>query len=70
MIINYVILIAGVILMLAVSLMQRSGSVREKIALRPYPIRFLVWYGLFIAVLLMGVYGIGCNASQFIYNQF
>ena len=56
--------------MLLVSLSQRSGSVREKIAQRPYAVRFAVWYGLFLIVLLMGIYGVGYDASQFIYNQF
>lgn len=67
---DYGILTVGAALMLIVSLEQRSGSVREKVAVRSYPIKFLVWYGLFIAVLLMGVYGIGYDASQFIYNRF
>lgn len=67
---DYVILLAGLVLLVAVSLMQRRGSVRDRIAARPYPARFLVWYGLFLAVLLMGAYGVGYDASQFIYNQF
>ena len=67
---DYVVLLAGTVLIFAVSMLQRSGSVREKIAAKPYPVRFAVWYGLFLIVLLMGVYGIGYDASQFIYNQF
>ncbi len=56
--------------MVSVSLIQRKGSVRERIAAKPYPLRFALWYGLFLAVLLAGAYGIGYDASQFIYNQF
>lgn len=67
---DYGILAAGVILLLTVSLAQRRGSVRERIAAKPYPVRFVLWYGLFLAVLLTGAYGIGYDASQFIYNQF
>lgn len=67
---DYGILAAGTGLVLLVSLVQRSGSVREKIFGKPYPVRFLIWYGLFFAVLLMGAYGIGYDASQFIYNRF
>lgn len=67
---DYGILAAGAAVLLGVSLVQRRGSVREQIAARPYPVRFLVWYGLFLVVLLMGAYGIGYDASQFIYNQF
>lgn len=67
---DYGILAGGVAVMFCVSLLQRTGSVRERIGKRPYPLRFAVWYGLFLIVLLMGAYGIGYDASQFIYNQF
>lgn len=67
---DYGLLAAGTAVLLAVSVLQRGGSVRNRIAACPYPLRFVVWYGLFLAVLLMGAYGIGYDASQFIYNQF
>lgn len=67
---DYGILIFGVMVLLAVSLIQRSGKVRDKIASRPYPVRFALWFGLFIVILLMGAYGIGYDSSQFIYNRF
>lgn len=67
---DYGILALGCLLMLGVSLAQRSGSVREKIHERPYWVRFAVWYGLFLVVLLMGAYGVGYDQSQFIYNRF
>ncbi|MBD5528369.1 MAG: MBOAT family protein [Lachnospiraceae bacterium] len=69
-VVDYGILLAGLMLLVAVSLLQRKGSVRDSIAARPYPVRFLIWYGLFLIVLLAGAYGIGYDASQFIYNQF
>ncbi|MDO4261510.1 MAG: MBOAT family O-acyltransferase, partial [Eubacteriales bacterium] len=67
---DYAVLAAGTAVMLGVSLLQRGGSVRERIGGLPYPARFAVWYGLFVAVLLLGIYGVGYDASQFIYNQF
>ena len=67
---DYGILAVGAAVLLGVSLVQRSGSVRGKVGALPYPARFVVWYGLFLVVLLMGAYGIGYDASQFIYNQF
>ncbi len=67
---DYGIVAAGSLLMLFVSLWQRSGSVRGKVAAQAYPVRAAVWFGLFLLVLLMGSYGIGYDASQFIYNQF
>ena len=65
---DYGILTGGCFLMLGGSLIQ--GSVRERIGRRPYWVRFILWYGLFLAVLLMGAYGVGYDASQFIYNRF
>lgn len=67
---DYIILLAGLVLLVAVSLLQRRGKVRDRIASRPIAVRTAVWYGLFLAVLLFGAYGVGYDASQFIYNQF
>ena len=67
---DYMILLAGTVILIAVSMLQRKGKVRDQIAACPYIVRFAVWYGLFLVVLLTGVYGIGYEASQFIYNQF
>lgn len=67
---DYGILVLGMLLLVVVSLVQRKGSIRERIAARCLPLRFLVWYGLFLAVVVFGAYGIGYSASQFIYNQF
>ena len=67
---DYIILILGTILLISVSLIQRSGSVRGKIAQLKQPVRIAIWYGLFVVVLLFGAYGIGYDESQFIYNQF
>ncbi len=67
---DYLILSVGILIMVMVSLLQRGGSVRTQIARLPYPIRFVLWYSLFLIVLLMGAYGIGYDANQFIYNQF
>ncbi len=67
---DYAVVFIGMIILIAVSLIQRSGSVREKIAGCAAPVRFIIWYGLFMATLVFGAYGIGYSASQFIYNQF
>ena len=67
---DYIVVIAGTTLILIVSLLQRRKSVRERIAGLAYPLRFVNWYGMFLIVLVFGAYGIGYDASQFIYNQF
>lgn len=68
---DYVILALSLALVFIVSVFQEKGvSVRESIASRALPVRVLIWYGLFLVVILFGAYGIGYDASQFIYNQF
>lgn len=54
----------------AVSLFQRKGSVRDAIAKRPLPLRWILWYALLFAVILFGCYGPGYSATEFIYQGF
>lgn len=67
---DYMILLVGILLMFLVSMYGRNGSVREKISAKPYPVRYAIFVLLFFAVLLLGSYGVGFDAQQFIYNQF
>ena len=48
---DYGILAVGAAVLLGVSLVQRSGSVRGKVGALPYPARFAVWYGLFLSLI-------------------
>ena len=67
---QYIIVFCGVVLMFLVSMAGRDGSVREKIAKKPYIVRYAIFTTLFFLVILFGSYGVGYDASQFIYNQF
>lgn len=67
---DIIIVTLGLLVLLSVSLIQRSGSVREKIAAKPFWIRNAVYYALILSILVFGAYGVGYDASQFIYNQF
>lgn len=67
---DYYVLLAGVIILIAFSLIQRRGSVREKLALEPEFLRYAVYIILFISIITFGAYGIGYDSNQFIYNQF
>ena len=67
---DYGILLCGIAVMFTVSLLQeKKGSVRELLWKKPI-LRYVLMLVLLIAVILMGSYGIGYNASNFIYNQF
>lgn len=67
---DYVLLIIGTLILFGVSIMQRKGSVRERIAKKPMALQMFLFGGLFIAIIVFGAYGTGYDASQFIYNQF
>lgn len=68
---DYAILGGSIVLLFAVSLLQeKKGSVRELLAAKPAALRYALIFALFLLVLLMGNYGIGYNAGNFIYNQF
>ena len=67
---DYGILLFGIILMFTVSLLQeKKGSVRELLWDKPL-LRYCFMITLLVITILMGSYGIGYNASNFIYNQF
>ena len=67
---DYGVVIAASLIMLAVSLIGRSGSVREKLAAKPAAVRYLVYVVLFLSIIIFGAYGVGYDSNQFIYNQF
>ena len=68
---DYGILIMGIGLMVSVSLAQEKwGSVRERLWNGNTVIRYALTLSLFLMVLLMGNYGIGYDAGNFIYNRF
>lgn len=62
--------VCSLFLLWMVSLRQRKESVRECIAGKPLPLRWILWYGLLFAVILFGYYGPGYSASEFIYQGF
>lgn len=67
---DYIVLTIAVLIMLAASLLGRSGSVREMLAQKPLPLRYASCFLLMISILIFGAYGVGYDASQFIYSQF
>lgn len=62
--------VLSLLLLWAVSLRQRKESVRESVAKKPLPIRWVLWYALLFAVILLGYYGPGYSAAEFIYQGF
>ncbi|CAM3441059.1 MBOAT family protein [Paenibacillus lupini] len=67
---HYVLILSSLTVVGIVSLLQRSGSVREKIEAQPIGIRYSLYGMLILSILVFGAYGVGYDAKQFIYNQF
>ncbi|MBO4496484.1 MAG: MBOAT family protein [Clostridiales bacterium] len=68
---DYVILGLGTILLIVVSMIGRSGSVRDKMEKKmPLVARWGIFTLLVLIILVFGAYGQGYDAAQFIYNQF
>ena len=68
---DYGILGVGIAIMFGVSLTEeKKGSVRELLWNGNVWVRYVLTFGLLLAVILLGRYGIGYDAGNFIYNQF
>ncbi len=67
--VDFIILGLGCVLMAAVSSLGAKKSIRERLYDRPL-LSWVLFGSLFLGVILLGAYGVGYDASQFIYNQF
>ena len=68
--IEMIIAAAALLVLWMVSLMQRREAVRDRVARKPLPVRWIIWYALLFAVILFGCYGPGFSAGEFIYQGF
>ena len=70
-VIEAVIALTSLAILIAVSAMQDKGvKVREKIAGFKFPVRWIIWYALLFYTILLGYYGPGFSAAEFIYQGF
>lgn len=68
---DHLVVTAGILVMLAAGIYRYRGhSIREEINDLDYPVAFVIVLLLMISILVFGVYGMGYEASQFIYNRF
>ena len=68
---DVIVLLIGLLVMLAVSVAkEKNVNVLGVIDRQILPVRWLIYYILFFAVLLFGMYGSQYDAGQFIYMQF
>ena len=68
---DFILLAVCLLIVLGVSLFKlNKGSVRDALYAKPRWVFCGVMAALFVSILIFGAYGIGFDASQFIYNQF
>lgn len=67
---NLVIAVVSLMILFAVSCMQEKRQVREWLADRPLVVRWILLYALLFYVILLGNYGPGYSATEFIYAGF
>ena len=67
---DIIIVTVSLIILLIVDILKTKCDVREAIASRPVVLRFIIWFALLFYVILLGCYGPGYNAADFIYQGF
>ena len=67
---DYTVVFVGSVTILVVSLVQRKESVRVQLSRKPFALQAGLCMTLFLVTLIFGAYGMGYDASQFIYNRF
>ena len=68
---EFILLLLCIIFWIGVSVIQELGySVRELIAKQNIVFRWLVYFGGIFAIIIFGIYGLGYEASSFIYRGF
>lgn len=60
----------GLVLLLIVSLIQERGSVRKLIARQNIVLRWLIYFVIIFSIIVLGKYGTGVSANEFIYKGF
>lgn len=66
---DLIVVMIATVVMFIFSLVQRSGSVRKRIFALPVPVQWLILSLLIVAVSVFGYYGMGYDASSFIYGN-
>ena len=67
---DFKVLIIAIFVLLIVEIVGQSGSVREKLFNQNIIFRWTIIYMLIFFVVIFGCYGVGYDATQFIYGKF
>ncbi|SCY06987.1 D-alanyl-lipoteichoic acid acyltransferase DltB, MBOAT superfamily [Lachnospiraceae bacterium XBB2008] len=64
------VLVFSLLILMLVDIAKTRTDVRAYIAARPIVLRFIVWFALLFYVIILGQYGPGYSAAEFIYQGF
>lgn len=68
---DFMLVIFALLVLFCVSLCQECGiHIRESLNKQNIVFQWIIIYGLFICIVIFGIYGSGYDASSFIYQQF
>ena len=67
---NFIALILCIILLAVIEHWQEKGNMREMLSRQHMIVRWCVYLGAIALVAVLGVYGPGYSATQFLYGQF
>ena len=67
---NFLALILCILLMAVVEHFQEKGNIRETLSNQHLIVRWSIYLGAIALVAVLGVYGPGYSATQFLYGQF
>ena len=67
---SYIVIFIGVLIIFIADALSTKYDVREQLEKKPFVLRYTIFAALFIMIILFGAYGVGYDATQFIYNRF
>lgn len=67
---EFILSIVTLVVLWRISCWQQNGSVRDRIASNQILVRWCIYYAAFFAVLILGIYGAGYDASAFVYMNY
>ncbi len=67
---SFLALILCIVFVLVIELLQEKGNIRERLEKQHMIVRWGIYLGGIMLVLVLGVYGPGYHAGQFLYGQF
>lgn len=67
---DYIVTLLSLALLFTISLLKQKYNIRKEISNQHIVVKYAIWIGLIILILVFGYYGVGYDSSNFIYQKF